>query len=493
MDTIINDIIEVDNNTVDSYESRRRRRPSIRIDRKNNWHLYVYTIAMFFNHLAYGIIGGLIGPTLVDFKYILNTTMEMISISLIMNNIGYLSGALFGLLYKYVNRQLVIVITMTSMATSIALMPHSSSIAMLFFYQYLNGLGAGVWDAANNVWLIEMWPQNSSPVLQFSQFFYGLGSVFGPILVRPYLTGETQSHNSTQSGVSLTADITNDVTTTPAPVDRKTLLSTPFLISGILQGFIPVVLLFMFFIKQYKNPEERLKRKNSSESLLSNEGIDDQTVYSEQEDESLEMLYTSRTRTFLVILFSLLIAIYSSIEIAHFSYSSTYYQFIPLHVSAKTTAEILSVMSTSYTVGRCISAFVAIKVGPQVMIVYHLIIVIIGMAILYYGSHLLSLIWFGNVVLGFGFSAMYSAIIALTAMHCKMTDTVSTLMVFTNGVVSALTPYILGPIIETNPFSFILLELIYLIISILLFLMITIITRKPVNRSTSLSTFIVDT
>ena len=194
--------------------------------------------------------------------------MNLISISLVINNIGYLSGALckhflaiiiwfvdfnyeliyvicitVGLLYKYINRQLTVVVIMAAMAASVTLIPYCPNLWILYLFQYANGLGAGIWDTANNVWLIEMWPQNSSPVLQFSQFMYGLGSVFGPIIVKPYLTGET---NHT---LAIELSDFGDITSTPsAPVDRRALLRTPYLISGILQGFSNFWVLVKFLL-----------------------------------------------------------------------------------------------------------------------------------------------------------------------------------------------------------------------------------------------------
>ncbi|CAG2103941.1 unnamed protein product [Medioppia subpectinata] len=467
---------KVDNNNDlmdDSSDSRRRRRRSSnksRVPDHRSWDLYVYTIAAFINHFAYGVTQGLIGPTLVDLKYMLNTTMNLISISLIFNNIGYLSGSL-------------------SMAASSALIPDSPNLWTLYVFQYFSGLGAGIWDTANNVWLIEMWPHNSLPVLQFSQFMWGLGSVIAPIIAKPYLTGETNHTVVTPTPVTYHALMADTITTTtpaPVPVDRRALLRTPFLISGILQAFIPLVFLIMYFVRKYKSPDERLKRKDSSENLLANDELDDNhhSVESEPRDET-PGASTARKNAVLIALFSLFLAMYSSLEIAHFNYSPTYYQYTALRLSAQTAASILSTMCTSYTVGRCLSAFVALRVGPDVMISYHLLIIIAGMGVLYYGSTVLELIWIGNIIIGFGFSAMYSAIIGLTARHCALTDTVSTVMVFTNGIVSAITPFILGPLIETNPFAFIELELVYLVISAALFLAILSFTRtaRPHNRA----------
>lgn len=235
----------------------------------------------------------------------------------------------------------------------------------------------------------------------------------------------------------------------------------------------------MFFTNRYINPnEKRLKRKDSSESLISASDQQNSAEVYIREDSPIPRIYSRRIEKLLIALFAIFLSIYCSLEIQHFNYSSTYYQFIPLHISAQNAAEILSVMSTTYTIGRCVSAFVGLKVGPKIMIIYHLFIIIIAMAVLFYGQHSLTLIWIGNIIIGFGFSAMYSSIIALTANHVTLTDSVSTVMVFGNGVFGAVTPFVLGPLIESYPSAFIQLEVVYLILSALLFLVIVSITER---------------
>ena len=161
-----------------------------------------------------------------------------------------------------------------------------------------------------------------------------------------------------------------------------------------------MILFVMFFTNRYKNPKEKLKRKNSTESLINDSDQQNSDQISVQSDLPIVRTYNRRTETLLIALFSLFLAIYASLEVAHFNYSSTYYQFIALKISAQNAAEILSVMCTSYTVGRCVSAFIALKVGPKIMIIYHLLILMIAMAVLYYGQQSIALIWIGNILIG---------------------------------------------------------------------------------------------
>ena len=84
------------------------------------------------------------------------------------------------------------------------------------------GVGAGAWITSYNVWLIEMWQGRAGQVLFLSQLMYGIGSVLGPIIDRPYLTGDTQ-HNQTD----LSDELGND--------QRRSKLIIPYMISGGIQ------------------------------------------------------------------------------------------------------------------------------------------------------------------------------------------------------------------------------------------------------------------
>lgn len=118
------------------------------------------------------------------------------------------------------------------MSASVALIPFCPNVWVFYICQFFNGVGAGAWDNGNNVWLVEMWPQKSLAVMQFSQFMYGLGTVLAPVLVKPYLTGENSTHHKASH------DLLNDWTpnTTNPAIDRRELLETPFIITGFLQG-----------------------------------------------------------------------------------------------------------------------------------------------------------------------------------------------------------------------------------------------------------------
>ena len=123
------------------------------------------------------------------------------------------------------------------MALTVIFIPYSERLWQLYVYFVLIGLCAGTWNSTNNVWLIEMWQKDSGPILQLSQFTYGIGTILGPLIDRSYLLGEREfehlgGHHVTDVGLNITTIDTHNTTTIDDSLERKRLLKTPFLISG---------------------------------------------------------------------------------------------------------------------------------------------------------------------------------------------------------------------------------------------------------------------
>jgi len=136
-----------------------------------------------------------------------------------------------------------------------ALTPHSPNIWLLYLCFVLIGMSGGVWNNTLNVWVIEIWQKKSSPVLQLSHFMFGIGTIFGPLIDRPYLTGEQDLDLMNQTFIlDLNSTISNNNKTLFIidESERKSKLKTPFLISGIIQ-IIGILLMLCFFVYLYEN------------------------------------------------------------------------------------------------------------------------------------------------------------------------------------------------------------------------------------------------
>ena len=94
---------------------------------------------------------------------------------------------LVGFLFKYINRQLTLVVALTVFGLTTLLMPTNPNLVLFYFFGLVSGIGAGCLDIVQTAWLIEMWSHKSGSILQLSEFCYGLGIIIGPQLVGPFL------------------------------------------------------------------------------------------------------------------------------------------------------------------------------------------------------------------------------------------------------------------------------------------------------------------
>ncbi|CAG2172570.1 unnamed protein product [Oppiella nova] len=145
----------------------------------------------------------------------------------------------------------------------------------------------------------------------------------------------------------------------------------------------------MFVVKRYKEPEIR-----TTESIDYNL---EATKSVQLEPGALQILEPSRkTKIIIVALIALSLNSYSGFEMTYFQNSSTYYQYLPIRISAQKAADIYTLMTSTYTAGRLFAAYISSKLKPETMITYHSIILIISIAILHFGSSSEILIWIGN-------------------------------------------------------------------------------------------------
>ena len=137
-----------------------------------------------------------------------------------------------GFVFKYIDRKILFIIMGIIMSISLATMPLSSYIWYLYLAGFLRSLGFGSIDSYSYVWIIEMWKQNYSPVLHLSQLMFGLGTVVGPLLAKPYLIGDITKLSDTSLNTTIgymNTTINEDINYT---IDRRSKLMIPFLIGG---------------------------------------------------------------------------------------------------------------------------------------------------------------------------------------------------------------------------------------------------------------------
>ena len=111
-------------------------------------------------------------------------------------------------------------------------MPFCTSLWQLYLCAGLSQLGLGAFEGGNSMWVVEMWRQNSAPVLQFTKAMYGFGTIMAPIVAKPYLIGELDVNNSTD--IITVGNITTVMTKEQLneSIERRDHIKVPFIIAG---------------------------------------------------------------------------------------------------------------------------------------------------------------------------------------------------------------------------------------------------------------------
>ncbi|CAG2102989.1 unnamed protein product, partial [Medioppia subpectinata] len=343
---------------------------------------------------------------MVDMKFVFNTSMAYISLVSTFAAIGSVVGSMAGFLYKYIDRQTTLVIMTFNIAIFTTLIPFCPNIWLLYLCTFIAMVGGGAYDSSTSVWIIELWGDQSGPWLQISGLTYGLGNILAPMIVRPYLTGDlshrTESVNSLVPNINNTnnIDINNSV-------DRRALLQVPYMIVGAICTIGPVLLLIMHLVKRYHVPMDRLTQQpiESKPCALAE-------VVETNKPTIPSMVALSLTmRVLIIALIAVSMSLYVGMEFAYFSNSPTYFQYLAISLSAKQSADLLTAVTTTYTLGRISAAYMASKLRPEVMLAIHYVIIGISLGTLYLGQTSIIAIWIGNVGFGLGLSALWSGCI----------------------------------------------------------------------------------
>lgn len=76
------------------------------------------------------------------------------------------------------------------------------------------------------------------------------------------------------------------------------------------------------------------------------------------------------------------------------------FQYIDIKLDATSAALMQSYCSSTFTLGRLITAFIATRILPDIIITYHMITFFVGLIIVFFGRNSQPAIIVGSVVLG---------------------------------------------------------------------------------------------
>lgn len=225
---------------------------------------------------------------------------------------------------------------------------------------------------------------------------------------------------------------------------------------------VPISSLVMFFIQRYKEPQ------------IDSTNLDEDSSYSEK-----KLFDRPETPTKIIrVLYAFWYTLYVIFETVFFKFAVTYFQYCPQRLTAQKAAEVFSISSAVYTAFRGVNILIGLKVKRFYILSYHYGFLIIGMALQIVGQYNYIVLWTSSIVLCFGFSAMFAGIFAFTGQYLTLTDRLSTFFTLIRGLFTLFTPLVIGYFIEDYSMIFIIINLFYLISSLIIFISIVFLIKR---------------
>ncbi|XP_054162221.1 sodium-dependent glucose transporter 1-like [Oppia nitens] len=439
---------------------------------------YIYTGIICLIQLSYGYSCSSFGPSFVDLKHIFNSSMNEISIVTTFNSFGYMVGSLCGLVIKHINKRLALVLSLVLMSVSVIAIPHSQHLQQLYLFFWLFGFGSGVYVNVKYVWLIDMWQEFSAPILHLAGFMFGIGHTLGPLIEKSYLTGEVLNDFHEKHGLlhknNLTA-LEEHMLEVGLPEVRRQKLVTPFLICGLFHIISPILLTIIFRTRGPSRSRNVSISGNNNSNTISANTDNNSNIKDESDDQNSFQIIANNTaktngsvtsnekvrkklfetlpsqKITMIIMLAALLAFFSAGESIFFAFSATYFQYIPLKLSAGSAAQLVSMIALTFTVSRGVAILLAIRTSPQQIIAIFLSILIVSMFMLFFATNSLPLLWLSVMMMSFGYSPVYASVFAFMGRYLEFTNSLNTVMLLSANSLNLVLPGLLGTYIEVMP------------------------------------------
>ncbi|XP_075741780.1 sodium-dependent glucose transporter 1A [Rhipicephalus microplus] len=143
---------------------------------------------------AKGLITALTGVALLDLGEIYGASISNVSHLITTRSLGGLLGSLLGgMLYDTYNTQITSILMLLLTSVTVLMVPLCPLLLVAHFMAFFMGLSLGAFGTGANVWIINMWPGNSSPALHIFHFAFTVGLLVAPLIAGPFLSPGTSA------------------------------------------------------------------------------------------------------------------------------------------------------------------------------------------------------------------------------------------------------------------------------------------------------------
>ena len=415
----------------------------------------IYFLALFYAFLSMGFGTGLVGPSLLKFGEQLNTSLDRVVYVLFSRSFGFLAGTLFagGLIDrfpKYGNTFLFI--SVFTMCTSTFLISFMYHLIPMIAMHLMWSITAGIVDNLAQIITIRYYEgYNVSPYLQALHGAFGIGALFSPLIIAPFLR----------------------------PSSSTDQWHYAYWLVGLLH--IPNVIWILIYAVR-----DELCRKRTQEVKLENkESVTEGIVATVEEPAASNKL--SPKATLILCLITAFLLLYVGSESAFGAYLHTYAS-LHLNFNKDTAAYLNSIFWGSFAFGRMCGIPLSIFLSPLQLIFSDLVGSISSLILIFLFNKSPLILWIGSILYGISVASIYPSAIAYTENHVSITGKRMSILAIGGASGDAVIPLLIGYSLNSTwpgRIGFVLITLVVAISASLLFGFIVLIVKYQSKKSTA--------
>ncbi|XP_077490417.1 sodium-dependent glucose transporter 1-like isoform X2 [Amblyomma americanum] len=422
----------------------------------------------------------LTGVALLDLGEIYNTSLSAVSQVLTTRSVGGLAGALIGgNLYDTYNTQVVSTLAMALTCFTALMVPLSGSLLVVHVMMFLAGLSLRAFSTGASVWILKMWPRNSSPALQVFQLAFGIGCLAAPIIARPFLSTQatTASTNASMQMSSTKWNGTDDSPNQPLEYVNATIFddaptdSTIYYAFGIASAFQFVIVASMTTLYFIDNTSFNMRRTNATNGVP------------KSLEESAEYIRFART---LLALESAFICVFVALKGTMSHMLTAFAVKCDLHFSKPLASRLAAVYFGCFAASRLAAALVTVKVSAfSVLVASQTLLVTTAAVLLAWGSSSATALWACSALAGTAEGPQSAAVMTWVGKQINISNKMMSVAVFAGVLGSLLPPLLVGRFLDSRPNVFIYLFFTAVMMSLIFFVsMCLYVRRKPLLHQT---------
>ncbi|KAI1304088.1 Major facilitator superfamily domain-containing protein 4A [Halotydeus destructor] len=380
---------------------------------------YFKTVALCGSYFGAGMMGSIVGPTLLELQCALGLNYDDVVEILPARSSGFVIGSLIAGFFQHRFNPIVgVTVALTLMGICTILMPWASSLTALLTLAIVIGIGNGVIDNYSTVLLLYIWGKENPPYMQAFQLSFGLGSFVAPLLASPFLPEvDTDGLPGNESQEQC------------QPEDRS--FATPYAIIGAFSLGMGAVFVYLSCFK--RQTDQHPSRVASSDSVGPGLGLHWKKMW-------------------VILVVSLFMFAIMGLEIGMGSFITSFAVKSDLRLTEQVGAYMTSLYWAMITFSRLFVIALVNEKSIYVTITTSLTILVIANAFLVsWGNSVQWCLWVGVALTGMGVSPVWAATFSLLDSCFPVTSGVNSFLAISVGLGEWVYPVIMGYAVQVDP------------------------------------------